>query len=272
VLAGEPGLAIGNAIGGIAAQTAFFAAADSVTTRDLRRTAASLPNLLQASLVLLLLGMVLTAMVEPSVAIGPIHVLSPLIVLTYLYGLWVIRRARDEPQWRPVEPLDEPEPGTVSDQAKRTLWLQFAGLALTVGLAGWGISVSSLSLAAATGLGTTLFGTIFTAIATSSPELVTAVAAVRAGHPRLGAGDVLGGNSFDILLLVIADVVYVQGPIFGEMDGQHRLMAAVAMMLGALVLIGLLRRGGARAGRLALESVLIVILYAAGMAFLFIGG
>jgi cation:H+ antiporter len=49
---------------------------------------------------------------------------------------------------------------------------------------------------------------VFTASANSLPELVTAVAAVRAGAVGLAVGDAIGGNSFEVLFLAAADLAY----------------------------------------------------------------
>jgi cation:H+ antiporter len=50
-----------------------------------------------------------------------------------------------------------------------------------------------------------LVGTVFAALASSLPELVTAIAAVRIGAVNRAIGDVFGGNSFEVLFLAAAD-------------------------------------------------------------------
>lgn len=59
----------------------------------------------------------------------------------------------------------------------------------------------------------TLLGSLFTAIFTSLPELVISIAAVRQGALTLAIGDIIGGNSFDILFVAFSDMAYGAGSI-----------------------------------------------------------
>ena len=53
-----------------------------------------------------------------------------------------------------------------------------------------------------------LVGTIFLAAVSSLPELVTGLAAVRAGLLALAAGSILGSNVFNLGILGVADLVH----------------------------------------------------------------
>ena len=52
---------------------------------------------------------------------------------------------------------------------------------------------------------------LMTAVATSLPELVTTLAAVRRGAAQLAVGGIIGGNAFDVLFLSASDVAYRDG-------------------------------------------------------------
>ena len=95
-----------------------------------------------------------------------------------------------------------------------TLWTLFAGAAAMLVVAGWIIARSGVSIAAGTGVSESVVGGLFTAISTSLPELVTAIAAVHHGALTLAVGDIIGGNAFDTLFAAISDVFYREGSIY----------------------------------------------------------
>lgn len=85
-------------------------------------------------------------------------------------------------------------------------------------------------------------GGFFTAVSTSLPELVTAVAAVRQGALTLAAGDIIGGNAFDTLFLAVADVAYREGSIYHRITSEQVFIIALSIPLTAVLLMGLVRR------------------------------
>ncbi|HYZ27275.1 MAG TPA: hypothetical protein VE597_10235, partial [Geminicoccaceae bacterium] len=73
------------------------------------------------------------------------------------------------------------------------------------------VGEAASALVELTGLSQSAVGTVFAAVANSLPELVTAIAAVRIGAVNLAVGDVIGGNSFEVLFLAAADFFYRPG-------------------------------------------------------------
>jgi cation:H+ antiporter len=126
-------------------------------------------------------------------------------------------------------------------------------------------------LADAWGFNQSVAGAIFTAIATSLPELVTAVAAVRRGALTLAVGGVIGGNGFDTLFAAVADVVYRPGSLYhAAPSGGSREVALVAgaIVMTAVLLVGLLRRERHGPAGIGLESVAVLMIYLGVMAML----
>ena len=82
---GDAGFALSNALGGIAAQTTFLVLADLIYRRtNLEHAAASLPNILQAAILIALVGVVLLATVGPDVEIAGISPATPALVVVYV--------------------------------------------------------------------------------------------------------------------------------------------------------------------------------------------
>lgn len=262
---GHPDLAVSNALGGIAAQTAFLGVADLAYRKaNLEHAAASMANLTQGTLLVALLAIPLLAMGGPRMEWLGIHPASVMIVVGYAFGLHLISRAHQEPMWHPRktpetrmdEPTSPPLQGSLSG-----LWLQFAGLALILGLAGYVVTQTGIALSQQTGLSETIVGGLFTAISTSMPELVIAVAAVRRGALTLAVGDILGGNCFDVIFVAFADVAYREGSIYHAMASHHVLIFALPILLTGILLLGLLHREKHGMANIGFESVLVLVLY-----------
>ena len=267
---GAASLAVSNAVGGIAAQTAFLVIADAAYPKtNLEHAAASSENMLQAVLLIVLLSLPLTAALTPNYAVAGISPVTPIILFTYLYGLRLSRAMREDPMWHPRKTretrLDEPDED--EDSRSSTIWLmvEFAGLGVLLGLTGWAIAETGSAISAATGLSQTIMGAAFTAIATSLPELVTTIAAVRQGALTLAVGGIVGGNTFDVLFLVASDVAYRDGSIYHAVDNRDLFLFVWAiLMVGALVL-GLVRRERHGFAGIGFEGVALLTIFAAGL-------
>lgn len=270
----HPGLAISNAIGGMAAQTAFLAIADLFYRRaNLEHAAASVANLIQGTLLITLLSLPLLAIATPEMSLlGWIHPVSGLLVIGYILGLFLTSQVQAKPMWRPRRTeqtrFDEPEEGAIRDSLLR-LWGQFIILAGLLGEAGYFVAKSGLMIAEKTGLSESVMGGIFTAVITSLPELVTTVAAVREGALMLAVGGVMGGNSFDVLFLAISDLAYDQGSIYQAISTDEIFAIALTILITSILLLGLLRREKYGLANIGFESFFVLVCYFGGYLFLF---
>ncbi|GGX63949.1 sodium:calcium antiporter [Saccharospirillum salsuginis] len=273
---GEAQLAVSNAIGGIAAQTAFLAVADIVYRRaNLEHAAASLANILFGALLIALMGGVMLAATAPEWSVMGVHPFTPILVIGYLGGLRVARRSRERPMWKPrqtretrVDQPDETPPG----ERLPALWGRFAALAFMLGTSGWLVAQSGMGIAQQTGLSGTLVGFLFTAVATSTPELVTTIAAVRNGALTLAIGGILGGNAFDVMFAVAADVAYREGSVYHAITSHELFMTTLGMIMTAVLVMGMLSRQEHGVGRIGFESALILVLYAVGVTVVAVSG
>ena len=137
----------------------------------------------------------------------------------------------------------------------------------TVGIAGWVIAETALELSAQTGMSQAIMGTLFTSVATSLPELVTTLAAVRRGALQLAVGGIIGGNTYDVLFLALSDAAYREGSLYHAMEPRHVFLIALALAMSAVLLLGLLRREKSGAGNIGFESVLVLAIYAGALTF-----
>ncbi len=266
---GRAELAVGNALGGIAAQTLFLAVADlGYRNANLEHAAASLPNLLQSMLLTAMIALVLLAATGPDLAIAGVHPISLVLPALYVYGMVLTRRTRENPMWQPKDTretrCDEPEAEN-EDASLPRLLLGFSTLAALVALTGYVVARAGISLAAQTGLSGTIVGGLFTSVVTSLPELVTVIAAVRCGALTLAVGDIIGGNSFDVLFVSLGDLCYREGPIYVALGGPTLFLLALTTLLTAILAAGLVYRE--RRG-IGFEGSAILVTYAFGFAAL----
>jgi cation:H+ antiporter len=270
---GHPELSVSNAIGGIAVQTAFLAIADMFyRAGNLEHAAASETNMVQAAVLASLLGIALLAGLTPNVTLLGVHPMSVVLTGSYVFGLRLMVGAHREPMWHPRLTDDTQsetqEQGGSDKGASVRLWAEFLVLAAIVGIAGWVIARSGLSLSTSTGLSEGLVGTLFTAVTTSLPEGVVAIAAVRRGAVTLAVGDILGGNSFDVLFLSLSDVMFRGGSIYHAVTSTQSFWLALSLLMTTILLLGLLRREKGGIANIGFESVLVLILYLGGIVLL----
>lgn len=274
---GFPELAVSNAVGGIAAQTAFLAVADVFYRKvNLEHAAASASNILQGTLLLTLLSIPLIAISGPAITFLGVHPASVVILLGYVYGMRMISQAKDEPTWLPQRTsetrVDQPIEDPTGGRGLTRLWLAFALTAVTVGGAGWIVAQTGIAAAEKTGLSQTAIGGFFTAVATSLPELVTAIAAVRQGALTLAVAGIIGGNSFDVLFIAVADVAFREGSIYHHVTDRQTFLLGLTILLTGILTMGLVRREKHGIANIGFESFSVLVIYAGAVAFMFSAG
>ncbi|MDZ7735614.1 MAG: sodium:calcium antiporter [Gammaproteobacteria bacterium] len=263
---GYPQLAAGNALGGIAVQIAFLCVADLAYRKaNLEYAAASVANLLQGVLLVALLALPLIAVALPPFTIAGVSPVSLLIVAGYLAGLKLITSAGERPIWRPLRTRgtqreENEKPGKVRGST-RAIWMRFAVLAVIMIIAGYAVSADRYRDCNTHGLSETAVGALFTAVVTSLPELVIAVAAVRQGALNLAVGDIIGGNCFDVLFLAASDMAYREASLYRHFSGGEVCLTSASILMTAILLLGMLYRQKQGFAGIGFESALILLIY-----------
>lgn len=269
---GNAELALANALGGIAVQTAFLAVADLLYRRaNLEHAAASAENMMQNALLLVLLAVILLAPTLPNVSVWGIHPVTPIMVVVYLYGLGLIRRMRDKPMWRPTltrETRADTPDDLATVPALAPLVGSFIVLMLLLGLSGWTMEGAASNIADETLFGAAAVGVLFTAVSTSLPELVTSIAAVRRGALTLAVSGIIGGNAFDTLFTAASDVAYREGSIYHVVTDSVIFWVSLTIVMAGVLMMGLIRRETRGPGRIGVESLVLLILYGFGVVLL----
>ncbi len=271
---GHPQLAMSNAVGSIAVQTAFLGLADLVHRRaNLEHAAASVPNLFQGVLLIVLLTLALLASNGGMGAVWAVSPVSVAVVLVYGLGLKLAHDAGRAPMWhatRTSETVEDVPPPEGPPPVRRIL-PAFLALAALTAAGGYLLARTGAVLVAETGLSGVFVGSVLTGITSSLAELITTIAAVRQGALTLAVGNIVGGNTFDTLFLAFADVAYREGGIYAAASADQLFIIELTILLTAVLLLGLLHRQKYGAGNVGWESPLIMALFLGGYAWIFAG-
>lgn len=218
---GEPEVGVGNVIGSNLANLGLIIGVAALIGR------LTVPSgLLRRELPLMVAATVLFAVAVQ----GGLSRREGFVLLAALVGALaaLLRQASvsDTEQGELAEEVEE----FLADEATQPAWRMgldtFAGLAGTLlgaQLLVWG----AVELAERQGLSGGFVGLTIVALGTSLPELVTAVAAARAGEDQLILGNVLGSNLFNCL--AVGGLVGVVGP--AALDDASLTVGAVGLML-----------------------------------------
>jgi len=190
-----------------------------------------------------LVGLAGIALAGPARALsfGWVGVLSPALLLLYL----VAARASHSYELSHQTELPVPPTGT-SRAADRELWSGWVVYALVVIAASVLVPGLAEQVVEQTGLDRSFVGNSLVALATSLPELVVAVAAVRIGAIDLAFGNILGSNLFNVALLGFLDVLYLDGPLLVAASPAHLVTVATIVIMNGVLVIAITMRAQAR--------------------------
>lgn len=152
-------------------------------------------------------------------------------------------------------------------------YLTFILLAGAVVLLGVWLASLGDQVATVTRLGQSFVGALLLAAATSLPEFVASLAAIRLNAVDLAVSNLFGSNLFNLAILGIYDLVYLQGNLLVSINHSvHLFTAIVAMMMTAIAFIGLIYRATQRS-RLYLtwDGLGLIALYLGGMYVIYRG-
>lgn len=222
-IGGNPGLAVGNALGSNIANIGLVLGVTALI--------APLPiNMkLMRKEIPLLLGVTLLA--GAVMLDGQITLVDSLILVTALVIslLWLFKGDAESMADQEEEIPDMP-------QGKAIFWL-LIGLAILIGssrMLVWG----AVNIATSFGVSDVIIGLTIVAIGTSLPELAASVASALKRHHEIALGNVVGSNIFNLLAVLPVPGFFATVAIDPEVMGRDYLtMAGLTFLVAALIVL-----------------------------------
>lgn len=266
-------LAVNNMLGGVAMQVVILALADAVIGRDAISGVIAHPNvLLIGTLNILLLALVAIGITVGDAGVLGVGAWSATVFLAYVIALWLMSRFKRSESWTPAQqapPPQRPREQKGSDLSNSRLAFYTSAAALVILAAGYVLATRGEAIAEKSGLGMSFVGAVLVAGATSLPEIITAVEAVRLRMHGMAFADVFGTNLFDLALIPIADIFYA-GPLVLNEVGRFSVVAALlALLLTVIYLAGLIERRDRVVLRMGIDSLAVILVYLGGLVLLF---
>jgi cation:H+ antiporter len=273
-LAHNLGIAIGNILGGIAIQTVVLVILDvamgpesALTTR-----AASLVLGLESLLVVTVLGIAVMGAQLPRSG-GRLEPAALLIAVCWLVGVWLVNRARRGLPWHDSgnAPGAQEKPrghskAVVAEKmslARAAAVFALAG-AVTLG-AGVVLERSGERIATHVGLSGVVFGATILAAATALPEVSTGLRSVKLRDYQLAVSDIFGGNAFLPVLFLLASLLSGSA-VLPQAQRSDIYLTALAIVLTVVYAWGLIMRPQRQVLRMGIDSLVVLTVYAAGIA------
>lgn len=163
------------------------------------------------------------------------------------------------------------EPGE-EEQRPQRWWpslLGFLAGATAILLAGPQLAHAADELAELTGLGLTFFGTVFVALVTSLPEMVTTFEAIRLGARDMAVGNIFGSNTFNMIVPVVGDLASTE-PILGLASETNAVTAAAVILVTSVATLGLLYRAEKRYWMIEPDAALVLLLIVGAFVLVYV--
>ncbi|HNR01457.1 MAG TPA: hypothetical protein PKK59_02890 [Anaerolineaceae bacterium] len=141
------------------------------------------------------------------------------------------------------------------------VWIKFIASAVVIVIAANYLAKYGDALAIRTRLGGMFVGVLLMAGATSLPEVLTSISAVSQQTPGIAAGNLLGSNGFNMLLLAVLDLINRKQRLLRKAARRHALSGSLAILMIALVLYFMLADIKIKLGWVGLDSLIIIAVY-----------
>jgi len=269
-IADVPDIAVGDILGSCVFNLLILALLDPMDRASPIFVKVGRSHVLSAGFGIILIGIAAASIVlRPLVpSIFHIGVYTPAIIFIYLVGIRVVysyeRKYLSTVAGEKVEKLMY-----THISGKRAAFMYSLNAAVIVAAAS-ALPFIAASLSRQTGLGEDFMGTVFVAITTSLPELVVSFSAIRIGAADLAIGNLLGSNMFNIGLLAIDDILYLEGPLLLDVSSAHAVTGIVAILMTAIVLVSITYRPETKATRFGWDSISMIALAALNMYLIYL--
>lgn len=149
------------------------------------------------------------------------------------------------------------------------IWITFTAIAAVIIFAGAKLSALAEKLAGLLNISSSTIGLLLVSIITSLPELSTSLgAALKVGQPSLAAGNTLGSDLFNLMIIALCDLLFRKKGLLRQTEHRITPLVHYLLMISAVILTLTLPNSIALAGlHFNIGSLCIIALY----LFIFFG-
>lgn len=239
-IADAPNIAVGDVLGSCVFNLMMLVVLDALSRDEPVYRRIEQGHILTAGFGVILIGSAGALLLLSGNGLGfqflHVSIYTPFIIVLYLIAM----RAAFVYERRTKSP-----PPIIKDETTVTLTTaltRYAAAAAVVVVAGTWLPFIGQDIAKTMGWGTTFVGTLFIAGATSLPELVVTISALRMGAVDMAIANLLGSNLFDVLILAFDDIAYTKGPLLASVSPAHAVTAFAAVIMSGIFIVAILYR------------------------------
>ena len=259
-VADAPNIALGDVLGSCVFNLTLLVLLDELSRKEPMYRRIDQGHILTAGFGVILIGAAgaFVLLSQNGLGFQVLHVsgYTPLIIVIYLVAMraaFVYARR--------TQPASEPA-GVEDGVSLRTAALRYAAAASVIVVAGTWLPFIGTEIAGVMGWETTFVGTLLIAGATSLPELVVTVSALRLRAVDMAIGNLLGSNLFDILILAIDDIAYLKGSLLGAVSPAHAVTAFAGTIMSGIFVVAMLHKPETRLrGTIGWVSLSLLVVY-----------
>lgn len=258
-VAGDPDIAIGGTLGSCVFNLAMLVLLDALVRDEPMYRCIDQGHILTAGFGVIMIGIVgalLLARDQVGWRILTVSAYTPAILALYVAAMraaWLHERHH---------PLPVPTGRVVVDITLRAAIARYAAAAVAVVAAGVWLPFVGIELADAMGWRTSFVGTLFVGAATSLPEVVVTISALRVGALDMAIANLLGSNLFDVLVIALVDPFNVESPLLAAASPVHAISAFAAVIMSGVFIVAVLYRPRGRVfGVVGWISVALLVVY-----------
>jgi cation:H+ antiporter len=159
---------------------------------------------------------------------------TPVIIILYLFFMWQIFRSQQRQPARAL--VEQPD---YAGMSMRRVYLYFIIAAVLIIGAGTWLAFIGEEIAVITGWGESFIGTLLIGFSTTLPEITVSFAALRLGAVDMAVANMVGSNLFNMAVIPIDDLLYIQGPLLESVSTSHMITAGIVIVMTGVVIAGL---------------------------------
>ncbi|MGE0195957.1 MAG: sodium:calcium antiporter [Methylocystis sp.] len=241
---GAPNIAIGDALGSCIFNLAILVFLDALSREGSVFTRMDQGHILTAGFGVILIGFAGASLLLGVNQFWPkffhIGIYTPVLIALYLLAMRATFGYESRRSAAGADSAPKPDIGLARAIGG---YLLAAGIVAAAGV--W-LPFVGLEISEAMSWRTTFVGTLFVAAATSIPEFVVSMAAMRLGALDMGIANLLGSNLFNMLVLAVDDIAYEPGSLFAAASPTHAVTAFAAVIMSGILIVALIDRPSVR--------------------------